>query len=338
LKILIIKPSSLGDVVHALPVLRLLRRRFPDATIDWWVQPGNAPLLEGDVDLDRWIPFKRKEWGTPMGWKDLFTTLRSIRRQRYDWVIDLQALARTGALAWLSGGQLTIGLHDMREFAPLLYDRSVARRDYHTHAVDWYLDVLRTLEVPVDSDFEWIKPQAEVVSRAGEYLPTTKGPIIGLQPGARWLNKRWPTERFKDLTKDLLARFPQCTVVVFGGKEDAELGERILPTGESRCRNLAGKTSLLETVEVIRKCSAMISNDTGPMHIAVAVGTPVFGLFGPTEPSRTGPYGQLDRVIRAPTECSPCMKSTCYYEDELACLKGITTERVLQRIVEHLRV
>ncbi len=165
MKILILKPSSLGDVVQALPVARLLRRQIAGARIHWWLNRDLLPLLDGDPDIEKIVPFDRKLWGSPLGLPDAFSTVRTLRSERYDWVIDLQSLARSALLGWVARGAWTVGLDDPREGAPALYDLAVPRRTFSTHAVEWYLDVVRALGVPVDLDFEWMPRRASVEAR-----------------------------------------------------------------------------------------------------------------------------------------------------------------------------
>src|SRR5262249_7209052 len=151
----IIKPSSLGDVIQALPVLRLLKLHCPTREIFWWIDSNLAPLLEGDPDLTGVIPFDRGRWRSPWHWHEALRSLRRIRSLAFDWVIDLQSLLRSAAVAWLANGQRTIGLDDPREGAPGFYDLAVPRPTPQTHAVDWYLGVLPPLGVPVHHQFTW---------------------------------------------------------------------------------------------------------------------------------------------------------------------------------------
>ena len=140
MKILILKPSSLGDVIHALPVLRLLKLHFRDAEIFWWIDSTLAPLIEGDPDLTGIVRFERKRWGKPQHWPEMFRSIRWLRSQRFDLVIDLQSLLRSAVFAWLTRGKFLAGLDDTREGASGFYDLAVPRQDFSQHAVDWYLD------------------------------------------------------------------------------------------------------------------------------------------------------------------------------------------------------
>ena len=147
---------------------------------------------------------------------------------------------------------------------------------------------------------------------------------IALQPGARWANKRWPAENFAELVRLLAKDFPDRRFAILGGVEDQPLGEIISRAAPARCLNLCGQTSLPEMVEWLRLCELMVTNDSGPMHAAAALGKPLVALFGPTEPRRTGPYGHLENVLRLDLPCSPCLKSHCVYEKPNECLKAIS--------------
>ena len=157
-------------------------------------------------------------------------------------------------------------------------------------------------------------------------------PLIALQPGARWDNKRWPAEHFAELVRALEKKFPFTRFAILGGKDDQPLGEKIAAAAPEKCLNLCGATSLPEMIEWVRRCDLLITNDTGPMHVAAAMGKPLLALFGPTEPRRTGPYGQLQNVLQIELPCSPCMKSDCHFIKPQECLRALTPDAVLQRV------
>jgi lipopolysaccharide heptosyltransferase II len=339
LKILILKPSSLGDVVQALPVLRLLKLHFRGAEIFWWIDAGLAPLLEGDPGLAGVVRFERKRWGKPQHWPEMLRSLRWLRAQNFDLVIDLQCLARSGAFAWLASGKFLVGLDDPREGAHGFYDLSVPRKTFHTHAVDWYLSVLPPLGVPVHKNFDWLPERPTIaadVKRKWFSEPSTfnlqPSTLILLQPGARWENKRWPVRQFSELVRLLAEKFPAARFAILGGGGDEPLGEIISRAAPERCLNLCGQTSLPEMVEWIRLCDVMVTNDTGPMHAAAALGKPLVALFGPTEPRRTGPYGQLENVLRVELPCSPCLSAHCTYARPNECLKAISSAMVFEGV------
>ena len=336
MKILILKPSSLGDVVQALPVLRLLRKHFPGCEVHWFLERSLLPLLDGDPDLAFVVPFERQRWGLPRHWGELGAAIRSLRAERFDLVIDLQSLGRTGAIAWLANSAFTIGLDDSREGARGFYDVAVPRRSSDTHAVDWYLDVLRELDVPVHDDFDWLPRRDRAAEAVQRKWQPGNARWIALQAGARWENKRWPASHFAELTRRLSAEFPDARFAVLGGGADRELGRAITQAAPDRCVDLTGATTLPEMIEWIRLCEVIVTNDTGPMHVAAALRKPVVAMLGPTNPRRTGPYGQLQRVTQLSLPCVPCMKSECRYEKPLECMRAIGPEMIFQRVREVL--
>jgi lipopolysaccharide heptosyltransferase I len=335
-KILILKPSSLGDVVQALPVLRLLKRHLPASEIYWWIDSNLAPLLEGDPDLAGVVPFARRRWATPRHWPEIWRSIRWLRQQAFDWVIDLQCLMRSGAFAWLTNGKLLIGLDEPREGARGFYDLIVRRPSALTHAVDWYLSVLPLLGVPADGEFQWLPERPGLAESVRRKWPVERAKWIIIQPGARWLNKRWPAESYAEVVRRLAATNLEFQFVILGGEEDRPLGEVIARVDGRRCLDLTGRISLPEMVEWIRLSKLMVTNDTGPMHVAAALGTPVVALFGPTEPRRTGPYRQLEHVVRLELPCVPCLKPRCAYAKPLECLRAISPAAVVDAVQRRL--
>jgi len=360
LKILILKPSSLGDVVQALPVLRLLKRRLPASQIYWWIDSALAPLLEGDPDLAGVVYFERRRGAAPWHWPELWRSIRWMRQESFDWVIDLQSLARSGIFAWLANGKFTVGLDEPREGARGFYDRIAQRPSFHTHAVDWYLGVLPLLglsgsergaparhgdgnsfsqtgdaALPLE-DLAWLPERPEVLAAMRNKWPLAVSRWIILSPGARWSNKRWPAESFARLVTLLASSHPDFRFAMLGATEDKPLAETILRANPEKCLDLTGKTSLPEMVEWIRLSELTVTNDTGPMHVAAALNKPVVALFGPTEPRRTGPYGQLQHVLQLELPCVPCMSQRCAYSKPMECLRAITPEAVAEAVQRRL--
>ncbi len=335
-KILILKPSSLGDVIQALPVLRLLKAHWPQSEIYWWIESGLAPLLEDDPDLAGVLYFQRKRWAAPQNWIHLVRTVLWMRRHQFDWVLDLQCLARSAVIAWLANGKSLVGLDETREGARGFYDRIVARPSFLTHAVDWYLEVLRLLDVPTDRPFEWLPVRTSVAASIRQRWDVGQGTWVALQPGARWGNKRWPVESFARLVGQMAQRRPELRFAILGGSEDRLLGQTIAQAAPAYCLDLTAQLSLPEMVEWIRLCDVFLSNDTGPMHVAAALGRPVLALFGPTEPRRTGPYGQIDHVLQLELPCVPCLKPRCRFVRPLECLRALSPEVVLAALERRL--
>jgi lipopolysaccharide heptosyltransferase II len=296
-------------------------------------------LLEDDPDLTGILRFERNGWSKAQRWLKLWRSIQWARRESFDLVIDLQCLARSALFGWLANGKLTVGLDESREGARAFYDLIVPRASYHTHAVDWYLAVLPLLDVPVHWNFHWLPERPAVAAGIREKWPDiTQRRWIVLQPGARWLNKRWPVEHFAELARRLAAAYDGAKFAVLGGAEDQTLGRKIAEAQPSRCLDLTGKLSLPQMVEWIRLSELMVTNDTGPMHVAAALGKPVVGLFGPTEPARTGPYRQIEHTLQLDLPCVPCMKSHCTYFKPLECLRGLPPMAVFGAVRKRLDV
>ncbi len=311
-------------------MLRLIKQHRPDSLVYWWIENGLSSLLDDDPDLSGIVRFHRKGWAQPRNWRLLCQDVAWMRDQHFDWVIDLQSLARSGAFAWLANGKLTIGLDETREGARGFYDLVARRATWHTHAVDWYLSVLPLLGVPVHRNFTWIPERpawATAMRQRWPELATARWLL--LQPGARWLNKRWPVESFSAFVRQFSRLRPEVRFAILGSGEDQPLGAAISQAAPKQTLDLTGKLSLPEMVEWIRAAAMMVTNDTGPMHVAAAMGIPLIGLFGPTEPRRTGPYGQIHHALQLELPCAPCLSSRCTFSRPLECLKALPTERVV---------
>jgi lipopolysaccharide heptosyltransferase II len=228
---------------------------------------------------------------------------------------------------------MLVGLDEIREGARGFYDLAAQRKTFHTHAVNWYLSVLPLLGVPVHKNFVWLPERPTIATAVKSKWPTEGARWITLQPGARWENKRWPAKYFADLVRSTAQQFPDTRFAILGSGEDKSLGEIISRAAPERCLNLCGATSLLEMIEWVRLCELMVTNDTGPMHAAAALGKPLIALFGPTEPCRTGPYGQLENVLRIDLPCSPCLSADCtFYAKPNECLNALSPAMVFARV------
>jgi len=324
--------------VQALPVLRLIRRQHPESEIHWWIDSDIAALLEDDPDVAGVILFERRRWATPRHWVGIWRAIQWVRQQAFDWVIDLQSLARSGAFAWLANGKLMIGLDDPREGARGYYDIIVPRPSDQTHAVDWYLRVLPALGVPVHWDFVWLPERPSVAAAVRQKWQPEAAQWIVIHPGGRWPNKRWPAEHYAELVRRLAADCPELHFVILGDSQERELGATISRIQLARCLDLTGQTSLPEMIEWIRLSSLVVTNDTGPMHVAAALGKPVVAIFGPTAPRRTGPYGQVGEVLQLDLPCVPCLKPYCAHVKPLECLRAISPDTVQGRVLKRLRM
>ena len=326
-RVLIIKPSALGDIVHTLPVLLLLRRKFPAARIDWLVNPAFASLLRGHRLLNDVVPFDRRRFGR--AWREwsaareLVDFAVGLRRRRYDLVIDLQGLLRSGLLTWQTGAATRVGFAAAREGAALAYTHVVPSRGDERHAVERYLDVAEALGCgrgPVAFDFDI---HADVRQSVHDLVGDGKYAV--LLPGTNWPTKRWPAERFAELVGPIRRHFG-FRVFLAGANDVAHLA---FPDAVS----LAGKTDQKQLVVLLEKASLVVANDSGPMHIAAALGRPLVTLFGPTNPVRTGPYGRPDTVLQLDLVCRPCYARQCLHQ---SCLRWVGADDVMR--VAHAQV
>lgn len=320
-KILIVKPSSLGDIVHSLPFLNALKERFPKAEIHWVIAKGFEDLLTGHPMVKKiWVINKdiwKKLSQITSSIHEIRILLKELRNERYDIVIDLQGLLRSGVITRATGSLVRIGFEEAREGSRFFYTSKI-EGGKDIHAVDRYLKIAAFLGCDITEVCFPLPLYAEssLVTRCS-LLSDDYAVIV---PGARWKTKRWPPEKFGELSSLL----PIRTVIV-GGRGDKSIAKEILASSGGKSVSLVGKTDLKGLIEIIRGARFMVSNDSGPMHIAAALGIPVFAIFGPTDPLRTGPYGEGHTVIREDVSCAPCFKRTC---DDMKCMKGLSVKKV----------
>ncbi len=338
-KILIIKPSSLGDVIHTFPIVTALAKQIPGVTIDWVVRPEYADLVRAHPAVRKVLLFDRKGWallgrlGKTLS--EVFRLIRSFRSARYDAALDLQGLFRSGLMAYLSGAPLRMGFANAREHAPLFYNRKVAVTQERIHALDRYLLFLEALGLQKAEEAQYglvvpAESESAIARRLAEEEILDGQPLIVLNPLTRWETKKWVPERFAALADQVADTF-QAHVVAIGGPDDREETEKIQSKMRARLTDLAGRTSLLELAALLRQADLMVTCDSGPMHLAAAMKTPVVALFGPTDPLRTGPHGLGHRVIQAGLDCAPCLERTCP-EHGRACMEAISVDRVFEAV------
>ena len=375
-RILIIKPSSLGDVIQAVPVARALRGLAPQARIDWLVTPGCAGVVELVGSIDHIVPFDRRRygrmWWNPAAFGAFVSFVLKLRRTRYTAVVDLQGLFRSGFLSWASGAATRIGLSDAREGAGRFYTTVVQTPAEAMSAVERYMLVAAALGAPADGPRRFDLAMAEarrILADAG--LKEGRAYVV-VVPGARWPTKRWPEERFAELARRIQEQLGLAAVLV-GGPEDREIAARIaqkagetgVPHFEGRSPkvcdveqakehtlapaapglqsvaprptavNLAGRTDLKTLAAVLRGAAGVVSGDTGPMHLAAALGRPVVAIFGPTSAERAGPYGGGHVVLGRRVECAGCHERVCRFAgraEELQCQRAISVDEVFAAV------
>jgi heptosyltransferase-1 len=337
--ILIIKPSSLGDIVMALPALSALHRSFPDAKISWLVRTEFAPLLKNHPDLSEVILFDRKflgqAWYNPRAFAALISLIRKLRRGKFDAVLDLQGLFRTAAFSWLSGCPKRFGMADAREFGHIFYTRKIAQDKDSIHLVDYYLKIVHSagasaagvrFSLPIDSA---AVGQVERLLKANGI----DSPYAVFVPTSARENKCWPAENFAALA-DRVSKDFGLSIIATGAPSEKDAVEALRSKAKVPIANFAGATSITELVALLNGAKLAVSNDTGPGHIAAALGVPVVLIFGPTNPARVHPYNRPDCAVAVEPD-SRGLKADSY--DPKHNIKAITVDEVYQKVREQLK-
>ena len=334
-QILVRGPNWLGDAVMCEPALRGLRRLFPQASMTLLVKPSVAGLFESHPAVDRIFLYDDK--GRHAGLAGKWRLAGDLRQQRFDLAVLFQNAFEAALLTTLAGIRRRYGYAtDGRSF---LLSEPVATHDRRTpiHQIEYYWDMLKPLgltglpgqpELFVSLGEE--RSMAERLNRAGI---TTSDVVIGINPGSTYGGaKRWLPDRFADSTQRLCRTLSDAgrkpAVVVIGAKGEEALGREIASRLSAPSAVLSGATTIRELMAVIKRCAALITNDTGPMHIASALGVPVVGIFGPTDWRTTSPSGTEHALLRHPVDCAPCMLRECLIDHR--CMTGVTVDEVYQ--------
>ena len=327
--ILLIKPSSLGDIVHAMPTCAAIRRAYPNARLTWLVKREWAGLVERIDGVDRVWPVE----STLTGW---LSQVPLLRTEGFDLVVDLQGLFRSAAIGWFSGSPLLVGFANGREGSPWFYSRRVPVPQLEMHAVDRYLLVAKAVGAGESGtpEFRFRITQTDheeidrLLSRSGV---TTGTSWVAMNISARWPTKRWPAASFAEVADRLRHEGFGAIVMIGGPEERADVAE-VSAMMKTPVVDLAGATTVGLLPALLSKAALLITNDSGPMHIAAAVRTPVVALFGPTSAVRTGPYGVGHQVLTGKVPCSPCFSRTCHNALPLECLRTVLPEQVLAAV------
>lgn len=337
--ILIIKPSSLGDVIHALPVLRVLKNKFPEARISWIINKELSELIEGSPYIDEIFLFHRKRWynwlNLPVNLIDFTKFIFRIRKRRFDTVIDLQGLMRSGIISFLSGSSCRIGFENARELSPFFYTDKILLPDKKIHSVERYIYTAKSLGADdTERDFT-IRISDEDIESVENFLKEkgvgdTKR-IVVVNPWARWETKCWPIQNFLSLIERL--RKEGLLPILISGNEFKEDTEELIKRFSEPPIAFLGQP-LKRLTALLKRSHLLVTNDSGPMHIAAAVNTPVVALFGPTDPLLTGPYGNGHIVIQKNMDCAPCLERDCSQQHE--CMERITVDDVMGAVRKKL--
>lgn len=296
-RILITRLSAIGDCILTMPVACAIRDAFPNAHIAWMTQGVGATFLHNHPAVDEVIK-------VPKGWlkspREVLKLRKQLRQRKFDWTIDAQSLTKSAMGGWLSGCKRRIGFSrgQGRELAPLLNNIRVERTA--DHVVDAYMQLLTPLGIHTpQAEFSFPR-DADAEQFISDYLLSAgvREPFVVLNPGAGWPSKVWPAERYAEVAKYIGTEFNLPSVVVWAGDEEKQWAELISEQSDGHC-TLAPSTSLPQLAALLRKGCLFVGSDTGPLHMATAVGTACVGMYGPTMPSDCGPYGQQHVSVQA---------------------------------------
>ncbi|MBN2456622.1 MAG: glycosyltransferase family 9 protein [Sedimentisphaerales bacterium] len=337
--ILIIKPSSLGDIVSALPALSALRKSCPDARISWLIRPEFAGLLKNHPFLTQIILFDRKllakAWYNPRAFRALLSLISELRQNQFDAVIDLQGLFRTAVLAWLSKCKNRFGTADAREFAHLFYTKKIPKDENCVHIIDYQLKVVEAAgsnTKNVGFVLPIVPTESDSLNRLLADHNITSNSYAVLIPGSAHKSKCWPLENFAILAARIYSQFG-LSIVATGTKTENLLVEKINNLTDTPIVNFAGLTTLEELVVLLKNAKVVVSNDTGPGHIAAALGTPLVMIFGCSNPARLAPCKRFDCVVaKDPFDRGPDIKSKNPRYD----IRAISANEVYNKVCEQI--
>ncbi|HLK59623.1 MAG TPA: glycosyltransferase family 9 protein [Chthonomonadaceae bacterium] len=339
-RVLIIKMSALGDIIHALPVSAALGEAFPHLNISWYVEEPFAPLLTGNPYLSEIITlpkFKSRDLRSPRCLREIARSMRYVRSQRFDMTLDLQGLTKSAIVTISAGARTRLGYHWLRE-ASTLVERPVPRRPESVHIVDQYLDVARHVGAhPTCVRFPFHIPEEDEAAVTSMLCAEGLEPdaaFVAINPASAQAIKQWGAGRYAALMDTLHDRLDIPSVLVTA---DAEVAAQVAAQTRRPFVNLARRTSLKQLAAVLRRSAVHICGDTGSGHLAAALERPVVSLIGPTDPDRACPYGQRENTLNHREACGTgCTAHRCQFERP-RCLEAIEVNEVAAKVETLLR-
>ena len=320
MKLLVVKLSSLGDLFRPLPAVHALKTAL-GAEIHWVTQEEYVPLVECFTDVDEVIPFPRR------GFLSKLPALRRrLRPHAYDAVLDFQGLLKSAIVCAMAKAKKKIGPSFHREGSGIFYNEIAGRRDRTRHSVDECLDLARHLGAACD---EPVFPVSFPKIARDEPRPR-----VALLPVSRWPTKNWPVECFAEVGRRL-RQAGAASLFILGGSADTAACGDLASRLDGAAVDLSGRTTLTGMGSLLQEMDLLVANDSGPVHLAAALGIPVLCVYGPTDPARTGPYGQGHTVLTADVDCRPCFSRSCR-RDGIPCLSGVTPGKVAETALNML--
>lgn len=339
-KILIIKLSSIGDIIHTLPVLPPLREKFPHMKIAWLVEHSYRSLLQNIKLIDQIFTVNTFKWRKKpyhkTTWRQIRHKFSQLRKENFDLAMDFQGLIKSAFMGWLSGAKRRIGFgaNSLREpLGRIFYHQTISAKQKKPHIIFKNLSLLTSLDIN-ETEIKFPpfvgKTDKEFASLCIKRLKLNRYAIIN--PGAGWYCKQWQINKYAALADKLVSEY-NLDVLISWGPGEKKLASRLKNNMKNKSTVLF-PTSILQLAALIDKASLFIGSDSGPLHLATALQTPVIGLLGPTDPERNGSFNHRDIIISKDLDCSPCYKKNC---DKPICMESISVDEVLHAVDRRLK-
>jgi lipopolysaccharide heptosyltransferase I len=340
-RILIIKLGSIGDVVHTLPALAALKKSYPEAAIDWLVEKKSSIILQKnplirqiiEVDTQRW----RKSLLSFEVFRQIKTSLSRMRDNRYDVALDFQGLWKSAAFGYFSGAKQVVGFDKEALREPgcrIFYDNKISPSADAVHVIEIYNELARSLGAETNGyRFDLNVSEEDDAYIASQLASRHMTDFIILNPGGGWATKNWDPTNYSRLHLRIRKKTGWPSIITWGPGDEALVEQVFRDCGTDP--PVAFPTTIPQFVSLVRRAKLFVGGDTGPLHLAAACQTPVVGIFGPTHPSRNGPFRQADLVVSHPVPCGPCYKRTCEIYDR-QCMRLVTVDDVYQAVIQRL--
>ena len=337
-KFLIIKLSSLGDIVHTLRAVHTLRREYPEAFIAWVIEERYQELLHDNPDIDEVIPIRTKFWRKNLNWEsfnEILQKIKSLRNHKFDMAFDFQGLIKSGLIAMLSGASIKVGFNRKNckeKISSVFTNKKGPYIGNVIHGVDIYLTLVQSAlstqkqvkQFPLPSI-----PSPKVDDFFQNNSELTDKPIIGINSGAGFESKLWDLERFAKLA-DRIAVEMNCSILLTWGPGEEHNTKQIAASMKQKCW-IAPSTTIKESISLYKYLTLLVSCDSGPLHLCAAMGIPTVSLFGPTDPQRNGAYGLHHGTVYKLLPCSFCWKKKCPLKTN-ECMKQVTVDEVFETV------